>query len=145
MSVKLGTICGANTIVMSPTHDLNRQMLIIDTGAADLTLTIDVSPASLSVPAGYGRFLFNYTLTDSFGNPGEGQPIRVDTSVGETMLFYTDYTGKTPDLVYGPKSEIGPVNNHRNCGECTEHVTACDRCEFCCANATGFDAFRHAI
>ena len=107
--LQLGTKTGVTTIVMSPVQDLKEQVFMIDTKPGDLTLTAEVSPTSLSVPAGTGVFKFYYTLTDQFGNPGANQPIQIQTSLGETQLTYTDFFGRTPIQTYGPKAVISTV------------------------------------
>ena len=67
--LKIGTRSGTTTIVMSPVQDLPQQIFMIETSPGPLSLSVQVNPASLTVPAGREYFEFVYTLADSLAIP----------------------------------------------------------------------------
>jgi len=106
--LQLGTKTGVTTIVMSPVQGLSQQEAYIDTAPSGMVLTPTITPGT-TVAVKIGIFQFVYKLLDDFGNPIPNKDIQIITSLGETIETKTTFSGLTPLLTYGPKSDIQNV------------------------------------
>ena len=110
ISLKLGNRTGTNIILMDPLHDLNKQMLMIDTIPDVGILEEKLNPAQeppYEVPVGTGILTFSYTLSDKYDNPVANEPILINIP-GETEISTnTSAFGQTPLISYGPKGSAG--------------------------------------
>ncbi|WP_292521011.1 Ig-like domain-containing protein [Methanoculleus sp.] len=80
----------------------------LPTGIA-ITVDPDADPVPYQPADGESTFTLTYRLSDTWGNPAAGRDIRVNTSLGESVVLPTNSTG-VACLLYGPKDATGVVN-----------------------------------
>ncbi|WP_301664643.1 Ig-like domain-containing protein [Methanoculleus frigidifontis] len=105
---------GENFIVIDspgPIPDTYISILGVANGTPASIISV-VSPSTGSPPSvpadGTSNFSFTYTLYDRYGNPTEGQQLRITTMGGEDAVLTTSSSGQVA-ITYGPKDTTGTV------------------------------------
>ena len=109
----VSTTPGENYVAIQPPRPLPMTLVTIqgvsDGKPAGITqkITPDGSPPTVSADGKPGsKFLIEYTLSDSYGNPTAHQDLSISSNVGETKVISSNTQGVV-GVSYGPKTGAG--------------------------------------
>ncbi len=106
----LDTKPGPNYVSIDPPDPLPPTLISIqgvpDEKPAVIFLTVDPEGNPPTLTTGTSRFLLEYQLEDSYGNPSAQQDLSITTTAGESLVITSNNEGRVT-VTYGPKTNAG--------------------------------------